>query len=74
MSALDQVVNKRPAVRRRLKVTPLDIAIIAGAISFIAYLLYRVDAYLVYHWDWGRLLQYFFYCNYPGLIGRSVCM
>ena len=61
MSALDQVVNKRPAVRRRLKVTPLDIAIIAGAISFIAYLLYRVDAYLVYHWDWGRLLQYFFY-------------
>ena len=61
MSTVDQVVIKRPAVRRRLKVTPLDAAIVAGAIAFIVYLLYRVDAYLVYHWDWGRLLQYFFY-------------
>lgn len=61
MSTLDQVVNKRPTARRRLKVTPLDVAIIAGAIAFIAYLFYRVDAYLVYHWDWGRPLQYFFY-------------
>ena len=61
MSAVDQSVNGRPATRSRLKVTLLDVVIIAVAIAFVAYLVYRVNTYLVYHWDWGRLLQYFFY-------------
>ena len=61
MSAAEQSVSRPPASRRRFKVTFLDIVLIAAAIAFVAYLVYRVDAYLVYHWDWGRLLQYFFY-------------
>ncbi len=61
MSNAEPMTRARPPARRRLKVTLLDAVLIMAAVAFVAYLVYRVNAYLVYHWDWGRLLQYFFY-------------
>lgn len=61
MKTAESSTSTRPQVRRRLKVTLLDVVVILAAIAFVAYLVYRVNTHLVYHWDWGRLLQYFFY-------------
>lgn len=49
-----------PRQRRGFKITPLDIVIIAAAIVFLAYVYYRIETNLVYHWDWARVFPFFF--------------
>lgn len=46
------------AVRRR-RLGLLDAIIAAAAIAVVVYVVYRINTYLVYNWDWERLIQFF---------------
>jgi len=47
-----------PPIRKKTGIRPLDIAIFAILAAAIAYVAYRLDSVLVYHWEWDRVLQY----------------
>lgn len=45
---------------RRIRLTWLDVIVSALIVAAVAYIVYRVDSYLVYTWRWREIPQYFF--------------
>jgi polar amino acid transport system permease protein len=41
-----------------LRITWLDVVILASVVCFVAFLVYRVDDVLNYHWRWARVAAY----------------
>lgn len=66
MSAPEATAGMPPRKRRGIKFTPLDAIIIAVAIAMIAYVFYRINAHLVYHWNWGEVTGFFFQFDAEG--------
>lgn len=47
-----------PPIRKKIGLKPLDFVIFASLVALIAYVVYRVDSVLAYHWQWDRVLQF----------------
>ncbi|AVO36306.1 amino acid ABC transporter permease [Pukyongiella litopenaei] len=62
--------NSPPPAPRRKRLTPVDIAIFAAVAALVVYTGYRVNAVLVYHWNWPRVLN--FVLRYDPETGRYV--
>ncbi len=45
---------------RRIRLTWLDVAVAALIVAAVAYIVYRLDTYLVYTWRWRQIPQFFF--------------
>ncbi len=60
MSVAASEISARPQRKRRFTFTVLDGIVIAIVVAVLAYVAYRVTNDLVYAWDWGRVLGFFF--------------
>ena len=50
--------NSPPPAPPRRRLTPVDYLLFGIVAAFILYAVYRVNDVLVYHWNWGRVLDF----------------
>lgn len=60
--------------RKKRRIHPLDVVILAAVLALVAYIGYRVDSVLVYKWDWSAIPSYLFRRDDAGSLVPNLLM